>query len=152
VSGKITDADTGKPVRAWVAYLIWANNPELKKLSEPYESNNPCMTDAEGRYRLVVPPGTGVFTAQGDQEYEPAQTEDFGLPVDRIGNHVFFESANRGLVEAAHFHALKKIEPTPQTEYLGVDFVLSPGKPILGRVVDPQGQPVRDVEARGLRS
>jgi hypothetical protein len=151
ISGRVTERETGIPVRGHAQYLAWAGNEELKKLPGSYDSNNTMMTDENGKYRLVVPRGPGVLAfAASERRYEPAQPEDFELPIDSQRGTAYFSSVNAGLVSPSHFHAVRKIEPSSDKSELRIDLEVWSGNPIKGRVVDLQNRPVTEVEADGL--
>jgi hypothetical protein len=151
VSGRVTERETGKPVRGWAQYLAWAGNEELKKLPGGYDSNNTMMTGEDGKYRIIAPRGPGVLAfVAADRRYEPAQPEDFGLPVDSQRGMTHFSSVNAGLVSPAGFHAVRKIEPSSGDGELNIDLQVWSGNPIKGFVVDLQNRPVREVEVDGL--
>jgi protocatechuate 3,4-dioxygenase beta subunit len=151
VNGQVTDRETGKPVKGWMQYLAWAGNEELKKLPGGYDTLNTMMTDEDGKYRLIVPRGPGVLAfSAAERRYEPAQPEDFGLPVDTQRGMTHFPSVNAGLVSPSGFHAVRKIEPSSGEGELAINLEVWSGNPIKGRVVDLQNRPVREVEADGL--
>lgn len=152
VDGRVTHLETGEAVRGWVGYLGWGDNPELAKLAQPYDSNNRMMTNEQGEYQIVAPAGPGVLTfVARDRRFALARSEDFGFPLYEGGQNPMFDSANMGLVMASQYHALRRIEPSASVTRLKIDLVISSGKPIPGRVVGADGNPVKErIIARGL--
>jgi RNA polymerase sigma factor (sigma-70 family) len=81
VTGRLTDAATGKPVKGWVEYRPLARNPNLK--ANPLLANfqlfahHPpsAATDGEGRFTLPVLRGPGVLLVSAEGDYLPARLE-----------------------------------------------------------------------------
>ena len=63
VTGRIIDKQTGKPVRGRVSYFAFDDNPHRKADPILPGSRNMHFTDADGVFRLVIPPGPGVLAA-----------------------------------------------------------------------------------------
>ncbi len=151
VWGTVLD-EQGDPVKGRIGYLAWHENPQLKKLSEPYEVYNTQFPDKNGDYAIVVPPGPGVltFTARDRERYSPAQDEDFGFPLRQKGALRIFSSKNHGLTWAAQYTVLQRIEPDDEMRELHLDLTVHSGRPVVGKLVTSAGGPVRNFRARGL--
>ncbi len=63
VTGRILDKDTGKPVTGRVAYFAFDDNPHRKDNPHRERGQNLHLTNVNGVFRLVVPPGPGVLAA-----------------------------------------------------------------------------------------
>ena len=103
VTGRLTDRATGRPVQAWVAYAAMRDNPNWSRvpgfdstvLNNKYRPSpgNHVPTMADGSFRLVALPGTGVLVAhiqyQSDR-YLPAGVPNKrqpGAPPDALDAH-----------------------------------------------------------------
>jgi RNA polymerase sigma factor (sigma-70 family) len=81
VTGRLTDAATGEPVKGWVEYRPLAKNPNLKANPllakfQAYGSHPPAAaTDGAGRFTLPVLRGPGVLLVQAGGEYQSARLD-----------------------------------------------------------------------------
>jgi hypothetical protein len=143
-SGRVRD-EAGRPVRGWVSYLTWPNNPVLAGLPERFESFNQFQTDVEGRFNIAIPSGPGVLTfSAAEPHFVKAKDADFGFPLSANGPANMFQSGNAGLVFAQIYHAIKRIEPPADAEKLEVDFVLRPSRTLTIRVVGSDGKNIAE--------
>jgi RNA polymerase sigma factor (sigma-70 family) len=162
LSGRVTDKDTGKPIRG-TRVEYYAVYPNPKAQDGPHEST--ATAGADGTFALVVLPGPGVLAvtagAVPQDKYMSAlitlqemkafyknwanpggNTEDF-LIVAAGGNSM------RGLVQENH-HALVLIEPDEKADKLKRDVALQPARTLKGSVVGPDGKPVAGALVFGL--
>jgi uncharacterized GH25 family protein len=157
VTGRVTDRDTGKPIKASLHYALLFENKHLQEL--PGEDINAGglvshPLDADGRFRVVAPPGLAVLLVQahrhdGDEKpYAQAQlkAEDRDKPYFRTreGMGVSFKTANGMIRGLRGWNAYQVIDPAPGTEAATVDFRLDPAikVTVTGTIVDPDGKPV----------
>src|SRR5262249_40059963 len=164
VTGRVTDRATGKPIKGHVRYGTLAGNRHLADLPGKDIHRHGNMTydlDAQGRFRLVAPPGLGILLVQvtpqpGDQPYPPAPIppEDRNTPALRDGGQLgahFVTSA--GIIQMlAGFHAYRLLEPAEGAEKMTADLQLDPGRAVAGQVVGPDGKPFPGATAAGLTS
>jgi beta-lactamase regulating signal transducer with metallopeptidase domain len=151
IEGKVTDGDTGEPIKGCVDYLALKTNKNIPQefgLEDGWESER-FLTDAEGRYRTAGLPGPGVLLirsfgkktyprsvgAEKIEGYEPGinyvPTTPIGLPL-------------------SNWNLVRFIDPAADAESYTCDPMLSAGVALVGRVVGPNGAPVSSIEAFGL--
>jgi RNA polymerase sigma factor (sigma-70 family) len=165
ITGRVTDRETGKPVSGVVRYAPLSGNEELAKLPGLDIHLDGAMTyglDADGRFRLVAPPGLGLVVvraetgADGARPYPQARLspDDRKKPyfgnIDQLGET--FRTAGGIIQPLLGFNAYRVIDPAAGTASLTVDFQLNHGKPLTGRLVDPDGRPVAGATLAGLSS
>jgi hypothetical protein len=164
LTGQITDKLTGRPVPgAFVTYTPLAGNRHIDKLpgKEFFKlSHIGGKTDDRGRYRLVIPPGYALLTAQGEtagrarttytQVYlDPKDRPRSSLgELDRLGET--FAGYRGEIVFLQNQAAYRLIEPADDVRKLTVDFQFDPGKTLAGQVVGPDEKPLGGVTAYGL--
>jgi RNA polymerase sigma factor (sigma-70 family) len=156
VTGRVTDAATGKPVKGWVEYRPLAKNPNLKGnplLAEPHfwSHHEPtAAADGDGRFMLPVLRGPGVLLVRAESEYLPAQL----AKADRVSG--IADPADAELIDCrpypawpAEFHAYRLID-VPQGKDVEVAIALTPGstRPLV--VEFPDGK-VHDTTVLGLK-
>jgi hypothetical protein len=156
VTGQLTDAATGKPLRGRVEYRPLAKNPNLKdnpKLAEPwYMRSHPpqSIADKEGRFMVPVLPGPGVLLVTAFEECLPAQL----AVADRVAG--IADSEDPELLDCrprpawpAEFHGYRLIDAQPGKD-AEVAIALQRGcvRPLI--VEYPDGK-TRDTMAFGLK-
>jgi RNA polymerase sigma factor (sigma-70 family) len=133
VRGRITEEGTGRPV----AGAVVAFGPQ-QSISTPvgdtYLLNVPGMTGPDGTYRVAAPPGPGHLVVQGP-------SDDYVLREIVADGPAPAASRDRHRTYAHAYRALDLKADGPELE---VDLALKPGVPVRGRVVGPDGQPIRD--------
>jgi len=144
--GRLTDAATGKPIRAEVAYHVAADNPRLAdlpgfreiSLNGDYSFNTP--SEADGTFRVAALPGKGLVVADAvsidylgvDREEAGIEGPEFVPYAYRLGDAL----ARVDLPEGA--------EPPP------VALALHAARKLAGSVLDPEGRPLADARIGGL--
>jgi hypothetical protein len=89
-----------------------------------------AATGADGTYRVAGPSGPGYLVVQGpSDDYVPREFVAAGGPIGR---------------RRSYAHAYRAVDLKPGGPEQEVDLALRPGAAIHGRVVGPDGQPVRD--------
>jgi RNA polymerase sigma factor (sigma-70 family) len=162
VEGQVTDASTGRPVRALVRYAPLANNP--------YFTNTPgydrprsrvtlwgsyeVITLADGHYRLTALPGPGVLVVQvmpGAGRYTQAaiRKEDLSATYNRQGQSFMTRGAPSAFF-MSHLNAYRLIRPAAGASDLTVNFGLDQGLRQRGRLVDADGRPLSGAEVFNL--
>jgi hypothetical protein len=148
VEGKVTDAVSGKPVKANVVYYPFRNNPLLKDCPDASVlNNNPSdevefPTDENGGFRAIGLPGKGLLIVTASEPgYQDAR------PIDpKLAENTY----NRpGLVY--RFQASLPIDtPTDKTLVIP-DISLTPGRAQHLRIIGPDGRPLRGARISGLQ-
>jgi hypothetical protein len=118
LQGRVTDRASGRPL-AGVAVRCTALPPEAE----------PSITDAEGRYALLVSPGRGWVTAEAD-------SNDYVLMRQAVADEPPSDPSRSWTSQA---HAFARYETSTPTE---VDLTLLRGATIQLRVVGPDGAQV----------
>jgi RNA polymerase sigma factor (sigma-70 family) len=162
VTGRVTDRATGKSVRGGVGYAPLSGNTHLDNLpgrDVHLLGNMSYHIDADGRFRLVVPPGPGIITMQnswwasGVKPYPRVRlrAEDRGKPCFRTRPDIgdMFITAAGVYYPLSTTHAYRLIDPPAGTEKLTVDMQLDPGKTVTGKVVGPDGKPFKSATVAG---
>ncbi len=154
VTGGLIDRANGRPVQAWVAYTAlrdnphWARSPGFRSEGNRYHPNPgwhvPSMAD--GRFRLVIPPGRGFLVAhiqyQSDK-FIPAGVppkEHPGAPADALS--VRYDTVPFELFPQ-NFPAVHPVDIAPGTESFTCDLTFDSGVVRSGSVLDPEGRPLR---------
>jgi RNA polymerase sigma factor (sigma-70 family) len=160
VTGRVTDRQTGKPIRGGIAYFPLSGNRHLNDLPGKdvhAEAVVGYHLDASGRFRFIAPPGIGIITVQvhsgGGMPYPPARirAEDRGKPYlkkhPRHGD-MLITSIN-AYIPLSSCHDYRLIDPPAGAEKLSVDIQLDPGKTVAGKVVGPDGKPLGGATVAG---
>jgi RNA polymerase sigma factor (sigma-70 family) len=155
VTGRLTDRTTGRPVRGNLSYLPLPDNTFLKELPDPRErfDRTSQPTGADGRFRAVVMPGSGILMVQTEENRfrpapRPTAEEDKkslavrpdGMFVNGFGDYSSLNYLNAYRV----FHFGK--DDTAAT----CDLTVDPGTTLAGVVLDPDGKPLPGSRVRGL--
>jgi len=168
VEGRLTDKDTGRPVRAHVFYAPLEGNDFAEK-TPGYEwlpwgaspTDDHAQTDDDGRYRLVVLPGPGVLHIQtwdlNATVYPPTRLDPkdkgrvYGPAMPGMADFVVFKTAGRGgYYGPESVNAYHVIDPKPADTVVRADRTLWAGRSLKIRVLDVDGRPLTGAEAMGL--
>jgi hypothetical protein len=126
VYGKVTEEGSGKPVPGALVDFT------LQRLGDQ-DSIMPVHTDSGGSFRLGAQPLPGhLFVLGPDDSYV----------FQAIGSRVVFDGQPGG--DRRYSHAYAALDLKPGTGSQEVNLVLRRGATVEGRVVGPDGQPVRD--------
>jgi RNA polymerase sigma factor (sigma-70 family) len=130
IRGKVTEEKSGRPIAgAVVLFAPYKNAP-----GETWYLSFPVATDQDGAYRVAAPRGPGYLVVQGpSDDYVLREFGAAGVQTSaRPGRRRFYAHAYRAL----------DLEPDgPDRE---VDLALRPGAAVHGRILGPDGQPIRD--------
>jgi RNA polymerase sigma factor (sigma-70 family) len=151
VTGRLIDKRTNRPVQAWVAYVALRDNPHWNRVpgfQSPSGSTHPMPnhpSQADGRFRLVAPPGRGFLVAyiqyQPDR-YIPAGVPPKGRPgapadaLEMRYDTVPFELFTQ------NFPAVQPVDIAPGTASITCDLTFDSGVVRAGTVLDPEGRPL----------
>jgi RNA polymerase sigma factor (sigma-70 family) len=145
--GRATDASTGRPVKAIVAYHPSRDNPHIKDvpdasfLSSDISDDAAIRTDAEGRYRTVVLAGRGLLRVRASEHgYQ------FVRPLDAKAASDVLEAVALRL-SLGDSNALVPIEASAGKGVSMPDIALEPGRAVRLRIADPDGKAVRGSRA-----
>jgi hypothetical protein len=139
LTGRVTNAVTGKPAPARVFYRPLQSNEQLGKfpdysppdLPAPWHRGRDTRTDLDGRYRLTVMPGSGVVHVQAYGAFEPAQAVqkhiDDGI-IDKQFGH-FRTVGQGGMYNPEYMNAYKVICPPASDRTATLDVTVLPVKP-----------------------
>jgi protocatechuate 3,4-dioxygenase beta subunit len=154
IRGRVTDNDTGKPVRGNVTYYPMADNTHSPSLAGlDWTPNYPgyagfYRTDEEGRYAIPGLPGRGIIAiraARGPYRRGAGAEEIRGGKPHRFmdgDSTVVFQTALSGSIIAANYHALAEVNPAEDAEAYERSITLDPGQRLTCTVLDPAGQPL----------
>ena len=130
IRGKVVEEGSGHPVSGALV--------DFRSQIRPGDNSNDgfseAVTGADGTFELAVPPGAGHLAVQ-------APTEDYVLR--EIGNREFFNGQPGG--SRLYAHSFVACEAQPGGPGLEVRVTLRRGVTVTGRIVGPDGEPVRDV-------
>lgn len=155
VEGRIFDRVTGAGVHGNVSYVPLADNRFVDQPGYDDNIRGFLMTNADGHFRRLVPPGPGVLMAQvhpnrpGSQS-EPrryrqaafSEADSNRVPTTVRDDDRFFTISGNVIIFLSDFGAVKIIEPAPDSGPLKCDLPLDPGKTATIAIEDGQGQPV----------
>lgn len=148
--GRLTDAETGQPVRGQVYYLAFSDNPYLSRVPEIGHDGPAVLTENDGSYETVGLPGRGVLAASAsDDRFTASRPEQWGEPPDENG---WYSTAQMGILRADGFHPVVRVDPKEGVTTLEQDFALDRGIAMAGKLVDPDGRPVNRASAFGLHA
>jgi protocatechuate 3,4-dioxygenase beta subunit len=157
ITGRVTDAQTGRPVQAAIHYYPYLANDHAKdypnfnpnSLSVYWTGTRYC-TDADGRFRVVALAGRGILAAKSfDRSYRlgiGAETipEKPGPQAGRSRGLPTYNQMNPG-----EFQAVAVVDPPANAVEFRQDLALQPGPSLSVQVVDPAGKPLEGVAAWG---
>jgi hypothetical protein len=151
VTGRLIDKRTNRPVQGWVAYAALRDNPHWDRVpgfQSPSGPTHPMPnhpSQADGRFRLVAPPGRGFLVAyiqyQPDR-YIPAGVPPKGRPgapadaLEMRYDTVPFELFTQ------NFPAVQPVDIAPGTASITCDLTFDSGVVRAGTVLDPEGRPL----------
>jgi RNA polymerase sigma factor (sigma-70 family) len=147
VRGRIVDRVTGKPVKGWVEYRPFADNPELKRNPLLAEDRWPpsrieATLDPDGRFTLPALPGRGLIFARIHGMYRRAiiaGADRRAGTIDKIDPELF--DTRPRPTWAPEWNAYRLIDArTGNTTTC--DFTVDPGRSLPLVVRDAKGKPL----------
>jgi beta-lactamase regulating signal transducer with metallopeptidase domain/protocatechuate 3,4-dioxygenase beta subunit len=140
IEGRVTDKVTGKPLKAYVEYDAYRDNPDL--LEAPGFSDaqvwGQYKTEQDGSFQVVGLPGHGLLSALfigGGDKY----LKGVGLPRDESPGDTYKVVPNPGQDNWNVFAELDLRNDSPTVRR---NLVMEPGVTRTIRVVDPDGKPL----------
>jgi hypothetical protein len=165
VRGKVADKATGRPIaQARLTYFPLHGNDTAAKTEKGSCPRAETTASADGTYALPVMPGPGVMVVTNPRPdiYMPAwvtlkeRRAFFKVPLiyDNAEGifHISMGGADIGMLGLEGHHAVVLLEPGEKEEALVRDVALEPAQQRKGRVVGPDGQPIKGVTVQGLSS
>jgi RNA polymerase sigma factor (sigma-70 family) len=165
LKGRVTDKVTGEPVLgAGIHYTPLAGNSVYAKTPgmEAFRmAGGSVSSDADGAFQLIVLPGVGLLTAQGETRgprtkilytqvrLDPAD-EPRTIKEVRAGFGDAFLSAEGHVASLYNQSAYKIIDPAEGADTMRLELQFDPGRSVSGKVVGPDGKPAAGVVAHGL--
>jgi RNA polymerase sigma factor (sigma-70 family) len=147
VTGKVIEAATGRPVRAYVDYFVYLDNASLEAVPD-LELERYHFTQADGSFGCVALPGPGLLAARayGDRYVFSAGIENFKRKPERgflntLPHHVI----------PTNYHVLAEINPAEGTTLLTHDLRLDFGRSLTVTALGPDGKPLTDMKIVGLK-
>ncbi|WP_422931963.1 sigma-70 family RNA polymerase sigma factor [Singulisphaera sp. PoT] len=150
VRGRVTEKETGEPVRASLHVYTFDENPHTREFPGYGVGNlSPVFTE-DGRYEAVALPGRGIIgvIVAG---YSPAYRTEVG--VDGIQGYDPKFKGFRTLPHfciASNYHTLAELNIPEGVESITLDLQVEGGRTIVVNPVDPEGRPVSDTTAVGI--
>jgi hypothetical protein len=151
IHGRVTDKATGQPVQAEVEYFIFSDNPEYVEGAGGFREGSSinAWTDKDGSFSLVGLPRRGivaakVWSARADRYIVAAGAEQ----IKGADRYDFFQVYGN-VCPAITFHSLREINPDKDAESVVCNVFIDPGKTVTGKVLDPEGQPLKGVRVEG---
>ncbi|MFI5456242.1 MAG: M56 family metallopeptidase [Isosphaerales bacterium] len=144
IEGRVTDKQTGEPLKAFVEYNSFRDNPHLGEAPGFDQARvwGQYKTEPDGTYRVVALPGRGlvsaIFLGQSDQ-----YLTGIGLKGDPKDLRTVPDAMQ------GHFNALSEIDLPNDASTVRRDIVLERGLARTIRVVDPDGRPVARSRVQG---
>lgn len=144
IEGKVVDKQSREPVAGVrVHYLPFLTNRFANELPEfdpvtVHGQQDRYQTDLDGNYRLVGLPGPAVVGVESFQPYVRGVGYDaLTVPKDMHGAQTF----RNPLVPRSNWpDAMAQIDPSSETQKVGLDFELDPGQTIRVSVVDESNE------------
>ena len=142
VSGRATNKQTGKGLPGELHYHASPENPNAKDESWVDERDR-MRPDKDGNFKFVALPGKGYVTFMADDHTQYPRSK-FILKLDG-SKQKYTNDDLKGMpinLLPANSHAIVEINPT--SDSYEVNFELDSGSSLAGRVVGPDGKPVKD--------
>jgi RNA polymerase sigma factor (sigma-70 family) len=143
IEGKLTDKQTGQPVRCYVRWLALPNNPNQRDYAGYYGvRGSPMATKEDGTYRVLGLPGPGLivvsFASKTGYLHGAERDDEDGLK-DELR-----------YTPQRDFAALARVDPAKGVESVRRDIQLVRGWTFTGTLLGPDGKPlVGAVQAGG---
>ncbi len=159
IVGKITDADTGRPVGgARLAYLPFLDNP-FARANPVFDTNGNAaaagfqdryLSRADGTFRLVGLPGRAIVGAIQPEERRYLAGDGAGTIAGIDAQGMFPTFSNPIPPGKLWPTAMREINPPAGLEIVRLDLEFRTGPSVRLRVADAAGAPVGGAMTRGL--
>ncbi len=146
IEGRVIDKSTAEPLKAYVAYNAYEDNPNLSRAPGFKDARvwGQYQTEVDGSFRVVGLPGRGLIAAMyigGGKQY----LTGMGLPkaISTIDTLSVVPDSMLG-----HFNALSEVDVPQDASAFHRDLALVTGVTRTVRVVDPAGRPLSGVRIK----
>jgi RNA polymerase sigma factor (sigma-70 family) len=177
IEGQLLDKETGKGVRGEALFLLLecdevrrflADNRAYSQEQSVRPSGMHAPSDAEGRFKLHVPPAPLVLLAwtrdaaaryiplrvtEADRKYLRKPPKRDATPSklrNRNAKEEFFDT-HELIWPLRGMNGYVLVHPKSTEETVKVVITFDPGRTIRGKIVGPDGRPLRGVEAAGVQ-
>ncbi|HTU90402.1 MAG TPA: carboxypeptidase-like regulatory domain-containing protein [Gemmataceae bacterium] len=178
VEGKLVDKATGKGVRGEASFLLLENAAVARFLVDnPLYSHEHYVrpggmhawSDAEGRFKLRVPPVPLVILARAGTMLDPESPYASLRVAEADRKYLRKPSTEEGMLKVGPRHDKEEyfnthmlisplrwengyalVHPKKTDETVKVVISFDPGRTIRGKMVDPDGRPLAGVQAAGV--
>ncbi len=159
VRGRAIDETTGKPVAGTLEYFAYETNPHRQKSDSLRQTvlHTEFPADADGRFEIPVLPGQGILGFRTGTNFPRGvgadQIDCAQVGGGRGGNAIAFRTAPT-ICTAFAYNLVVPLNPQSADTELAVNLKLrSTGTDVdvPGRVLSPDGRPLRDYLVSGAR-
>jgi hypothetical protein len=149
VTGRLIDREAQRPVRGQVQYFVSADNPHVPGFPAFRSAGTVThFTGTDGSFRLVAFPGPGVIAARADGS---AYARAVGVEKIKGRREDGFLRTYPLIGFPDNFNVLDAIDPAPDVGSLTHDLLLESGHSLTVAVRGPDGRPLTDLVAIGLK-
>jgi RNA polymerase sigma factor (sigma-70 family) len=147
ITGRVSDPDTGRPLRARVEYFTWFDNPSARGIHPVWRSTT--VSAADGTYELVGLPGRGAMAAMIDELRRDRCL--FGAGAETIPG---FDAKAQGFPTLPEklfpimFNTIAAVDAKADGR-TACDLHITTGRTVSGKLVDPDGKPLTGVDIAG---
>ena len=152
LEGKVTNRETGRPVRAVVQYYPFRDNPHLKEYPDASFFDNALFDEAEfrtdenGHFRAFVLPGGGILAVRApDLDYLTAEP----LAPHVAANVLWISNFADDMIS---YEALVPIDRRDGVKSVVADIKLAPGIPQRVQVGGPAERPISGTRVYSVQS
>ena len=156
IKGRVTEQESGKPVKAVLRYLPFLNNEYARDIPEVNGPNatmhssrlqHRYQSKADGTFRLVGLPGPAIV---GVDAYGLFLTGVGADRIDGIDEDGEFATYSNPVSASLNLHGLIEIDPHEDKKEVVVNFELQRGAQEQIHVVDEKGMPIWGTHVSGL--
>ncbi|MEN1678504.1 MAG: M56 family metallopeptidase [Planctomycetota bacterium] len=145
VEGRVTDKRTGEGLLGTLAYYVPESSPHYRMArSLGVDERDRLRSDNEGRYRLVALPGEGYVTFNADNHQIYPRAKGILKSDGSVTEVAEIIRTNPSYLMPGNSHLVAEVNPHEQSERVELNLQLDRGTTAIGRVVDPEGEPVTD--------
>jgi RNA polymerase sigma factor (sigma-70 family) len=149
VRGKVTDKETGRPVRGWANYYTFHDNPNVGDYPG-FGGNGQAqayINQEDGSFELVALPGRGLIGVRAEEERHKGV-----VGADKIAGYDAKMKTFATLpyyCHIANYHIITEVNLDPKAEPARLELQADPGKSVAVEVVGPDGQPLGGTTVKG---
>jgi RNA polymerase sigma factor (sigma-70 family) len=148
VKGRVTDKETGQPLKVEIEYYAFRDNPYLHEAPDfaGFRMNFTGLfqSKADGTFRIAALPGPGLIAAS---DHQGRYLAGHSLSAAEAANVV----SQPFRTVMADINAIARINPVRDGAPVTCNLVLDAGPKLSGTVLGPDGLPLAGTEALGVR-